>query len=155
MTNFWISGNVPSSKNSKRIVSKKLPNGKLLPFLIDSELAANYKKDKSFMYRQLRKDFLAEASPFISFPLHVGFYFVRDSKRDFDYHNALQIVADIMSKEGLIPDDNAREFVPVFVGTHVNREHPGVFFFVMSKEYVDSMNELACEIKKELEPEEV
>lgn len=138
MKQWFIPGNVPSSKNSKRIVSKKLPSGKSLPFLIDSELAASYKKTHSILYRSMRSDFKKETSIF-SGPAYIGFYFVRDSHRDFDYHNAVQIVADIMVKELVMEDDNARIFVPVFLGYTVDKNKAGVYVRVLSEVYEKQM----------------
>ena len=60
-------------------------------------------------------------------PYKVGLFFVRDSKRRFDYINACQIVADLMVDEGWIEDDDSTNFVPVFLGFSVDKKNPGVF----------------------------
>lgn len=59
-------------------------------------------------------------------PLKIGFYFIRDSKRRFDYINVCQKVADMMVDAGWIEDDDADHFNPVFLGYEVNKHEPGV-----------------------------
>jgi hypothetical protein len=44
------------------------------------------------------------------FPLLISFHFVRESKRKFDFGNATEVIFDLMTAHGVIPDDNI-EFV--------------------------------------------
>lgn len=114
--NIFISGNVPSSKNSNQWTGK---------FLIKSKVTQRYIKSTKRDYEVLKGDFLKmfkdEETPF-----KVGLYFIRDTHRRFDYINACQIVADLMVKNGWLVDDNADYFVPVFLGYKVDKENPGV-----------------------------
>ncbi len=59
-------------------------------------------------------------------PFKVGFYFIRNSRRKFDYINPIQTLADLMVQAGWLPDDNADEFWPVILGCEVNKDKPGV-----------------------------
>ena len=65
-------------------------------------------------------------------PYKVGLFFVRDSKRRFDYINACQIVADMMVDEGWIDDDDSSNFVPIFLGYSVDKKNPGVYILPMA-----------------------
>lgn len=147
---FYIPGNVPSSKNNKQIISRRLPNGKTIPFLIDSKNTQHYRKHYGIMYKSIKSDFL-EAVKDIPKPYHVGFYFVRDSHRDFDLHNAVQIVADMMSEYLIIADDNAGEFVPVFLGYCVDsKSNAGVYLRIMDEDYVTGIKEFDAYYKEKL-----
>jgi hypothetical protein len=127
MYEMFIEGNVPSSKNSKRIVRNPATG---VPFLIDSENAAKYKKVNSIYY-------LAHKAGFNAFmkdtdqPIRLIMYFVRDSKRRFDYHNASQIITDVMVKLGMLPDDDADTVIPVYAGYEVNPDKAGVFLYAL------------------------
>jgi hypothetical protein len=114
---IFIPGNTPSSKNSKVWTGK---------FLVSSKTTRDYAKNHSDDYWinkvKFKKIFSGIASPYF-----VGMYFVRDSKRRFDYINICQVVADLMVMNGLIEDDSAEYFVPVFLGYKVDKQHPGVY----------------------------
>ena len=75
---IFIKGNVPSSKNSKRWTGK---------MLINSKNVMSYKKNtadewwqQGIKFREIIRD--------KEKPYRIGFYFIRDSKRKFDYINA-------------------------------------------------------------------
>jgi hypothetical protein len=134
---IFIPGNVPSSKNSKQIVRSKTG----IPFLTNSKLSYNYKKDKKSVFAWFRIRFekmklggpnaFSSATPMI----YLGFYFVRDSRRKFDFNNASQILCDLMVEHKWIEDDNASFLTPVFLGYEVDTEDPGVYLTVMDGEY--------------------
>ena len=46
------------------------------------------------------------------FPVLIGFHFVRDSKRVFDFGNATEIVFDLLTAHDIIPDDNVKFIFP-------------------------------------------
>ena len=138
---IWISGNVPSSKNSKQIVDKK--KKKNLEFLkleedtkskkkiISSKLVLYYKKNRKneYLVNKVKFKNLIKDKPF---PIRLQFYFIRDSKRDFDYINIAQIVQDIMIEQNWIEDDNARFIIPNFdCGYEVNKDNPGVILTIL------------------------
>lgn len=65
------------------------------------------------------------------YPLKIGFHFIRNSKRKFDFHNAVQIVADLLVAHDFIEDDNMDYFIPMplkYKGQwySIDKENPGV-----------------------------
>lgn len=112
LENDWlcfIGLNVPSSKNSKMWTGKILIKNRLSREYEDFLLPLLLKEKRRWQY--LRKG--------LDDPLEIEFYFFRDSKRRFDYINALQIVADLMQKAGWLDDDDADHFLPIFTGYEV------------------------------------
>lgn len=113
---IFITGNVPSSKNSKQWTGK---------MLINSKTVRNYIKEHEQEWILYRSSFLKliKSKPK---PYRVGFYFIRNTKRKFDYLNAAQLPCDLMVKYGWIDDDNCTEIIPVFLGYEVDKNNPGV-----------------------------
>ena len=58
-------------------------------------------------------------------------FFLRSSKRKFDYINPAQTVQDLMVKYDWIEDDNCDIIVPHFSGYRVDKENPGVIIKVL------------------------
>ena len=118
---IFISGNTPSSKNSKQFVTLK--TGKTL--LINSKTAQKYIKES-------KADWLINKNEFFKMlkdkekPYKVELYFIRDSKRKFDYINAAQIIFDLMQHYGYIEDDDSQNIIPVFKGFEVDKMNAGV-----------------------------
>lgn len=118
---MFISGNTPSSKNSKQFVTLK--TGKTL--LINSKIVQKYIKES-------KADWLINKNEFFKMlkdkgkPYKVELYFIRDSKRKFDYINAAQIVFDLMQHYGYIEDDDSQNIIPVFKGFEVDKARAGV-----------------------------
>jgi hypothetical protein len=129
---IFVPGNVPSLKNSKIITCR----GKF-PSVIPSKAVQKYALETcSFWYDNY--DRWLELRGDTEYPLMVCFTFVRETKRAFDFSNAVQVLEDCMSshlytsyknkyvpknlkeREDLfdrlqwIPDDNTKYFVPVF-----------------------------------------
>lgn len=119
---IFIPGNVPSSKNSKVWTGK---------FLISSKVTRNYIKDTALIWKASTHEWLKLIKN-VPPPYYVGLYFIRDSKRKFDYINACQVVADLMVDYGWIEDDNTDFFVPVFLGTEVDKANCGVRISITS-----------------------
>ncbi len=123
---IFIPGNVPSSKNSKQWTGTKL---------IWSKSARDYREATQWLYASETGRFHKRVSGETK-PLLLGFYFVRDSHRKFDWCNPLQTVQDLMVSYGWIPDDNIDEMlpVPVKIGEryyHVDKDKPGVYIMVL------------------------
>lgn len=121
---IFIAGNIPSSKNSKQWTGK---------CLISSKTVREYMNKFAYQFNSLEnkknfKEMLNEKQK----PYKVGFYFIRDSKRKFDYINIAQIVQDLMVKNGWVEDDNCNELLPVFLGYEVDKENPGVKITVLN-----------------------
>lgn len=112
---IFIPANVPSSKNSRLWTGK---------FLISSPTTQRYKKATEHYFLLYKKNYKKLFGN--KYPMQVGLYFIRDSKRKFDYINACQIIADLMVKYNWLPDDSANYFVPVFLGYHVDKKNAGV-----------------------------
>ena len=113
---FFISGNVPSSKNSKRWTGKTL---------IWSALATKYVKNTKEQWESMSEEFSSLFNNKTK-PVKVYFKFIRDSRRRFDYVNPLQTVLDLMVKYNWIEDDNADIIIPVFIEYEYNKVNPGV-----------------------------
>ena len=118
---IFIAGNTPSSKNSKQFVTLK--NGKRL--LINSKTVQKYLKES-------KADWLINKNEFLKMlkdkekPYKVELFFIRDSKRRFDYINAAQIIFDLMQEYGYIEDDDSTNVIPIFKGFEVDKARTGV-----------------------------
>ena len=126
---IFIKGNTPSSKNSKQFVTLK--NGKTM--LLNSKTVQNYiKKSKA--------DWLLNKNEFLKMlkdkekPYKIELYFIRDSKRRFDYINAAQIIFDLMQEYGYIEDDDSTNVIPVFKGFEVDKARAGVEIRVLKED---------------------
>ena len=118
---IFIAGNTPSSKNSKQFVTLK--SGKTL--LINSKTVQKYLKES-------KADWLINKNKFLKMlkgkekPYRVELYFIRDTRKRFDYINAAQIVFDLMQNYGYIEDDDSQNIIPVFKGYKVDKSRAGV-----------------------------
>ena len=118
---IFISGNTPSSKNSKQFVTLK--NGKTM--LLNSKTVQKYIKES-------KADWLTNKNEFLKMlkgkekPYKVELFFIRDSKRKFDYINAAQIVFDLMQTYGYVEDDDSTNIIPVFKGFEIDKARTGV-----------------------------
>ena len=118
---IFIKGNTPSSKNSKQFVTLK--SGKTM--LLNSKTVQKYIKES-------KGDWLVNKNEFLKMlkgkekPYKIELYFIRDSKRRFDYINAAQIVFDLMQEYGYIEDDDSTNVIPVFKGFEVDKARAGV-----------------------------
>lgn len=118
---IFIAGNTPSSKNSKQFVTLK--TGKKL--LLNSKTVQNYIKNS-------KADWLINKNEFLKMlkgkekPYRVELYFIRDTRKRFDYINAAQIVFDLMQEYGYIEDDDSTNVIPIFKGFEVDKVRTGV-----------------------------
>lgn len=137
---IWIDGNVPSSKNSKvktsrgifasKTVTKYLRALGIQHYSVGKKIVSGYVRRPN-LFEELRPQFeeaLKDKNP----PFVVGFHFVRNSKRKFDFHNIVQIIADLIVAHDFIEDDNMDHFIPVPFkkkGEYysVDKEKPGVY----------------------------
>jgi hypothetical protein len=137
---IWIDGNVPSSKNSKvkskngvfssSTVKRYLSALGIQKYSVRRKEVTGY-KTKPNVFENLRPEF-EKALEGKESPVWVGFHFVRDSKRKFDFHNIVQIVADLMVAHDFIGDDDMDHFIPVPFKIKgqlytVDKEKPGVY----------------------------
>lgn len=118
---IFIAGNTPSSKNSKQFVTLK--NGKKL--LLNSKIVRKYIDISEMDWRFNKTEFFKMLKGKEK-PYKIELYFIRDSKRKFDYINAAQIVFDLMQHYGYIEDDDSQNIIPVFKGFEVDKSRAGV-----------------------------
>lgn len=142
MDNFliFIPGNCPSLKNSKIKTSRGIfPSKTVKKYLSDlgiQKYSSSKKevvcyKTKPNKIEELREQFnkVLEGK---QFPVEIGFHFVRKSKHKFDFNNANQIVADLLTAHGIIEDDNMDYFIPYAFKINnkfytIDKENPGVY----------------------------
>lgn len=100
---FFIPYNTPSSKNSRRLVK----GGRF----IASKQTMRWRKltEEAFV---TQKDAFRKALKKEDKPYKIGFFFIRDSKRKWDFANPLNTVQDAMVYHGWIDDDNVYEMIP-------------------------------------------
>ena len=118
---IFIAGNTPSSKNSKQFVTLK--NGKKL--LLNSKIVRKY-IDKSEMDWRFNKTEFFKMLKGKEKPYKIELFFIRDSRRRFDYINAAQIIFDLMQEYGYIEDDDSTNVIPTFKGFEVDKTKAGV-----------------------------
>lgn len=114
--------NVPSKKNSKIITkSKRVISSKLVQYY--ERWATPLLKQQLPIWQQMIQN-----KPL---PLKVSFYFYRDSKRKWDFVNIIQIIADLMQKEGYLIDDDTKNFIPLYKGEEVTtKKEAGVIITI-------------------------
>jgi hypothetical protein len=127
MKEFFIPGNVPSSKNGKQWTGKHL---------IWSKASQQYVKNTDRYWKEHAGMFINESlkhSFTLATPLIISFKFIRKSKHKFDYVNPLQTILDLMVRYNWIPDDNADIVLPVFEPYEYNKDNPGVIIKILEK----------------------
>lgn len=102
-------------------------------FSSSKKIVIGYKTRKN-EFAELLKDFNFNYSN----PLVVGFHFVRSTKHKFDFHNAVQIIADLLVAHDFIEDDNMDYFIPLPFEMNkkwysYNKENPGVYIKIYNK----------------------
>ena len=123
---IFIAGNTPSSKNSKRIITiTNKKTGKKTTRLINSEVTEKYIKSSKVDWLVNKNEFLKMIKDKEK-PYKIELYFIRDSKRRFDYINATQIIFDLMQEYGYIEDDDSTNVIPIFKGFEVDKVRAGV-----------------------------
>ncbi|WP_335996891.1 hypothetical protein [Fusobacterium polymorphum] len=123
---IFIAGNTPSSKNSKRIITiTNKKTGKKTTRLINSEVTEKYIKNSKTDWVLNKRNFLKMLVGKEK-PYRVELYFIRDTRKRFDYINAAQIVFDLMQEYRYIEDDDSQNIIPVFKGFEVDKARAGV-----------------------------
>lgn len=137
---IWIEGNVPSSKNSKvkgkngifssKTVKAYLSGLGIQSYSVRDKWVKGY-KTKPNLFEKLRPEF-EKAIEGKEYPLRVGFHLVRGTRHKCDFHNIVQIIADLMVAHNVIEDDNMDCFIPVpfkIKGKYYTHdpERPGVY----------------------------
>jgi hypothetical protein len=141
---IFIPGNVPSSKNSR--VNTK--NGSFASATVSAYLRSlgiqSYSSSKKLvkgyvnrpnLIKDLKDDFLKQIEG-KELPLEIGFHFVRNSKRKFDFHNIVQVILDLLTAHNIIIDDNMDCVIPFALKIDnkfysVDKENPGVWIKII------------------------
>ena len=141
---IFIPGNVPSSKNSRINTKHGSFASKTVKAYLNSLGIQSYSSSKKIvkgyvnkpnLIENLREDFLKQTSG-KQLPLEIGFHFVRDSKRKFDFHNIIQVVLDLLTAHDIIIDDNMDCVIPFALKRDgkfysVNKEQSGVWIKII------------------------
>ena len=142
---IFIKGNVPSSKNSRINTSRGSFASKTVKAYLNSLGIQSYSSSKKIvkgyvnkpnLIENLREDFLKQIEG-KNLPLEIGFHFVRNSKRKFDFHNIVQISLDLLTAHDFIIDDNMDCVIPfaLKIGDDfysVNKDNPGVYIKILN-----------------------
>jgi len=126
---IFIPYDVSSLKNSKQIVPYMDRDGHPKFSLQPSKACRTYKKAASPYWISAR-DAFEEKLKGLSFPLVIGFYFIRRRNDEFDYHNMVQYPLDLMRDFGWIPDDSNLYTIGFPMGHEIEPKCPGVAVFV-------------------------
>lgn len=137
----FLGPNIPSSKNSKVATSKGVFHSKTVgKFLREigiqhysagrKEVTLYKTKPCWFPYEELKELFKD-----VEYPCEVGLHFVRSSKTKFDFHNACQIIFDLLVAWDILEDDNMNCVIPYVLKIDekwfsINKETPGVWITV-------------------------
>lgn len=124
MKEWFIPGNVPSSKNSKQWTGR---------YLVMSKTMKRYVKETADFWALHAADFKRQSAN-LPRPLRVEFTFIRDSRRKFDYVNPLQTVQDLMVEYGWLEDDNCEVIIPSFAPYSYDKLHSGVIIRLLDRE---------------------
>ena len=121
---IFIPNNIPSLKNSKIATTIGKGSNKRL-ILLPSKTVKNYLKtmgikkysakgveeyvNRENLFRKAVGNYFDDCQQ----PVVVKFFFIRGSHHKFDFHNAVQIIADLLVAHGYIYDDNMDYFIPM------------------------------------------
>jgi hypothetical protein len=140
---LFISTNVPSLKNSKVKTSKGIFSSKTVGKYLRGLGIQSYSSSKKIVkgYVNRPNEFLKCQEYFekylINKPYEIGFHFVRGTKHKFDFNNATQIIADLMTAHNFIEDDDMDNFIPFPFKINnqfytYNKENPGVYIKILN-----------------------
>jgi len=128
-TEWFVRTNVPSKKNSKRIVMR----GKF-PKLLSSKLHETYVQLTAMQYQVFGIEFRRAVKFYgLEYPLRVEFTFVRGSKHRFDYTNAAEAILDLGTLNKWWEDDSADHVLPSFQPYEYDKNNAGVRIKLITK----------------------
>jgi hypothetical protein len=118
---IFLSGEVHSSKNSKRIfVNRKTGR----PFIGKSQASKADEGSFALQLSSQRAEWFRMTAG-LPYPLHVSLRFIRASQRIFDYVNLAQGIFDAFVAADYISDDSMKFVIPVFLPYAVDKRSPG------------------------------
>ena len=147
---MFIPHNVPSSKNSKVMTKRGIFHSKTVSKYLQKIGVKSYSSKGYENYKRRPNLFLNAINPMKNAlngkktPFVIGFFFIRNSKRKFDFINACQIICDLLVAHGVIEDDDVSHLIPVPVQINglwhtYNKDHPGVYLFVLSEKNIEGL----------------
>lgn len=124
-----ILGNPITKKNSSRIVTKKLKDGRKIPFIMPSEHYVKYEKEA--------KKYIPRLDTPIDYPIILKCNYYMETRRKCDLVNLLHATSDILVKYGVLLDDNYT-IISSYDGSSVeyDKENPRVEINIIPKEKV-------------------
>lgn len=139
MVEVFIKYNTPSSKNSKingkffsKTVQKYLRNHGIKSFSSRKKTVEKYTTiPMTFPVEELKELFKNK-----EYPIIIGFHFIRDSKRQWDFVNIVQIILDLFTAFDIIEDDSIDYIIPMPFKIEnkwysINKENPGVIIKIL------------------------
>ena len=141
---IFIPGNVPSLKNSKVKTARGIFPSKTVTRYLRNFGIQGYsgREKKVFGYKTIPDTFRPYAEQMkimlagTGVPYKLGFYFVRRTKSRFDFGNAVELIADMLTAYDVWEDDNCDYFLPFpnlinGVVYHVDKTSPGVYITIL------------------------
>jgi len=144
---IFIPFNTPSSKNSKiatkngvfhsKTVMKYLRNLGIQNYSVTRKTVKGYVRKPNLFLLSFKDKDLVEYTEAAKFPpIKIGFHFVRDSDREADFHNLVQVVMDLLVAHHIIEDDNMNCVLPFPLEINnkyysYNKENPGVYIKIL------------------------
>ena len=120
---FYISGNTPSSKNSRVWTGQ---------YFIPSAATRKWiRKTKSEWIKQ--KEEFKKALKGLESPYYIEFTFIRRTKHRFDYINIAQAPLDQMKFYGWLEDDNSSVVKPYFADYQYDKTNPGLIIKILKQ----------------------
>ena len=140
----FIAHNVPSLKNSKVATSKGVFASKTVGKYLRKHGIQHYSASRKTVdrYKTIPMTFpvdeLKELFAGQEYPITIGFHFVRDSQRLFDFNNGNQLILDLLTAFDIIPDDSMKYIIPQCLwidGKHysVDKDNAGVYVDIIKK----------------------
>lgn len=141
---IFIPFNVASSKNSKVNTSKGSFHSKtVMKYLRSLGIQSYSTRDKTVkgyvkranLFEAYRNYFIKNSS---SIPVKIGFHFVRGTRHKADFHNLVQLLADLMVAHRFIEDDSMDFFLPFPLQIDgkwysYDKDNPGVWIEILKK----------------------
>jgi hypothetical protein len=140
---IFIPYNVPSLKNSKVATSKGVFHSKTVKKYLQKIGVKDFNSRKKTVENYVKRPniFNLKCNQYfqdIEYPVEIGFHFVRDSKREFDFHNAVHILADLLVSHRFIKEDSMNYFIPSAMKLDgkwysIDKKSPGVYVRILNK----------------------
>ena len=145
----FISGSIPSSKNSKVATSKGVFHSKTVAKFLREQGIQHYSVSKKevtyyktkpcvFPVDELKLLVLKQKirSDILPGPIKIGIHFIRQTKAKFDFHNICQILFDLMVAFDIIDDDNMDCVLPFPMQMNgnwytVDKDNPGAYIAIL------------------------